>query len=404
MSYSDERAAEPPVQGAKLLRQVLDHFQSLESVGTERDTADNRKLLYNHYAGLVLLSLFNPAMQCVQGLADASKLKKIQKLLGSQRVSVGSLSESVRVFDPEHLRTIFERLLKGSTSAVDAGPRRKLPATIPHQLLERIRVVDGSALRALPQIVEAMSTDAAGKWRLHLQFEPLPGTPENLVIRPDDGGENDERVVLARQLVAGKVMVGDRGYEKYSLFNDIVDANSDYIIRGQAVRAFDVSESREIDDEARSARVIRDDIVRLSPKKSSDPLNHAVRRVVVFGRSQGRVRTDRPRAEEIVLFTSLTDVPAHVIAAIYELRWSIELFFRWLKHLLGCQRLISHKSEGIGIQVYVALIAALLLAEQAGGTVGKRAFNLICLYLQGWADDDELLAGLSTICSKAQKN
>ena len=199
-------------------------------------------------------------------------------------------------------------------------------------------------------------------------------------------------------------MVGDRGYEKYSLFNDIIDANSDYVIRGQAARAFDVLESREINDEARNARVIHDDIVRLSPTKSSDPLNHAVRRIVISGRSQGRVRTDRSNAEEIVLFTSLIDVPAHVIAAIYELRWSIELFFRWLKHLLGCRRLISHKSEGIGIQVYVALIAALLLAGQTGGTVGRRAFNLICLYLQGWADDDELQAGLTTICRSAEKN
>ena len=131
MGEPDDQAVEGPIQGARLLRQVIDQFQSLKSVGTERDTADNRKLLYNHYAGLVLLSLFNPAMQCVQGLADASKLKKIQKLLGNQRVSVGSFSESVRVFDPQHLRTIFEQLMKGSTSAVDAGPRRKLPATIP---------------------------------------------------------------------------------------------------------------------------------------------------------------------------------------------------------------------------------------------------------------------------------
>jgi hypothetical protein len=53
--------------------------------------------------------------------------------------------------------------------------------------------------------------------------------------------------------------------------------------------------------------------------------------------------------------------------------------------------------------VYVALIAALILAGQTKGTVGKRAFNLICLYLQGWADDDELRAGLDAICRAAQK-
>ena len=61
------------------------------------------------------------------------------------------------------------------------------------------------------------------------------------------------------------------------------------------------------------------------------------------------------------------------------------------------------RSEGIGVQVYVALIAALILAGETGGTVGQRAFNLICLYLQGWSDDDELRAGLNAICRAAQK-
>ncbi|MEZ6126004.1 MAG: hypothetical protein R3C49_22985 [Planctomycetaceae bacterium] len=67
------------------------------------------------------------------------------------------------------------------------------------------------------------------------------------------------------------------------------------------------------------ARVISDDIVRLSPTRSN-PLNHTIRRIVIAGRSQGRVRTDRRNSEEIILLTSLVDVPAHVIAAIYELR------------------------------------------------------------------------------------
>ena len=336
-------------------------------------------------------------MQSVRGLSDASQLKKVQRLLGGRRASVGSLSESVRVFDPQHLGIIFEQMLEASTSVTGAGPRRNIPHSIPDQLLERIRVVDGSALRALPQIVHAMSTDAGGKWRLHLQFEPLAGTPEHVELRPDEtGGDDDERAVLAASLVAKKVYVGDRGYYKYQLFNDIVDAKSDYVIRAQDWPC-EVLETRMIDDEAAKARVTSDEIVQCRPS-GSNPLNHTVRRIVIAGRSQGRVRTDRKNSGDIILLTSLTNVPAYVIAAIYELRWSIELFFRWLKHLLGCQQLISHKAEGIGIQVYVALIAALILAGQTGGTVGKRAFNLICMYLQGRADDDELQAGLNAIC------
>ena len=55
MSNKDEQ--EPPFRGA-LLKQVLELLGQLESVGTERDSAGNRTLLFSHYAGLVLLSLF----------------------------------------------------------------------------------------------------------------------------------------------------------------------------------------------------------------------------------------------------------------------------------------------------------------------------------------------------------
>jgi IS4 transposase len=104
--------------------------------------------------------------------------------------------------------------------------------------------------------------------------------------------------------------------------------------------------------------------------------------------------------------TSLVDVPAEVIAAMYSLRWSIELFFRWLKHLLGCRHLISEKPQGVAIQIYCALIACLLLAQITGDSVGRRAFNLVCLYLQGWADADELAEGLARIraSQKPRKN
>ena len=125
MSNQKIQEQEPPIQGARLLKRAIEQFRRLESVGVERDVSGNRKLLYSHYAGLVLLSLFNPAMQSVRGLTDASKLRKVQKLIGNQKVSVGSFSESVQVFDSEHLRVIFEQSLECSPAAVTgAGPRK----------------------------------------------------------------------------------------------------------------------------------------------------------------------------------------------------------------------------------------------------------------------------------------
>ena len=396
------------IQGLGHLKKVFSAFENLAPVGTERDTANNRTLFYSQYASLIMLSMFNPAMQCVRGLSDASALKKVQRLIGGGRVSIGSLSESVRVFDPQLLEPIIEGLLADLPQhQAGAGPHRNIPETIPQELAAKLLATDGSSLRALPQIVNAIGARDNGKWKLHLQFHVLNGTSSKAVITPDEtGGEDDERSVLAKHLEPDFIYLADRGYERYSLLALIVRTGSHYVIRCQE-RPVDVIEERELSQAAREARVISDQIVRLGKSRSEvGAVDHPVRRIVIEARSQGKHRASRPGSDRIILLTSLVDVPAEVIAAMYSLRWSIELFFRWLKHLLGCRHLISEKPQGVAIQIYCALIACLLLAQITGASVGRRAFNLVCMYLQGWADAAELAEGLARIraSQKPRKN
>ena len=117
---------EPPIQGARLLKRAIEQFRQLESVGVERDVAGNRKLLYSHYAGLVLLSLFNPAMQSVRGLTDASKLRKVQKLIGNLFGNISSRSGA-----RNRCWRAFQRLLKNDT--------QMLRIEHAHRLTERSR-------------------------------------------------------------------------------------------------------------------------------------------------------------------------------------------------------------------------------------------------------------------------
>jgi len=387
------------IQGLGHLKKVFAAFEKLKSAATERDTAKNRKLHYSQYASLILLSMFNPAMQCVRGLSDSSALKKVQKLIGGGRVSIGSLSESVRVFDPQSLEPIIEGLLADLPQQHGgAGPRRNIPDSIPHELAQKLIAADGCSFRALPQIVHAIGARDNGKWKLHLQFQVLKGIADKAIVTPDEtGGDDDERSVLANHIDPDFIYLGDGGYERYSLLALIVRKGSHYVIRCQN-RPVEVIEERAVSKAAREARVSSDQIVRLGKSRGDvGAVDHPVRRIVIDSRAQGRLHPGNSTKDQIILLTSLTDVSAEVIAAMYSLRWTIELFFRWLKHLLGCRHLLSEKSEGVTIRIYCALIASLLLAQITGMNVGRRAFNLVCLYLQGWADADELAEGLARI-------
>jgi hypothetical protein len=73
----------------------------------------------------------------------------------------------------------------------------------------------------------------------------------------------------------------------------------------------------------------------------------------------------------------------------------IECFFRWIKCILGCRHWLAESSEGVAIQIYLALIAALLLQLYIGQRPNKRMMELIQMHQQGWATDQELIAGLA---------
>ena len=104
--------------------------------------------------------------------------------------------------------------------------------------------------------------------------------------------------------------------------------------------------------------------------------------------------------------TNLLDVPAEAITLLYRYRWLIELFFRWLKCVLSCRHLVSHSANGIEIQVYCAPIACLLIQLAAGRDVRPTAwtYKLLCLYVQGWASEEEVLEHLQERAAAAKNN
>jgi hypothetical protein len=79
-------------------------------VGTERDRAGNRRLFMDHSCDLILTALFSPAIESLRDLHRACTLDKVRKRLGVNRASLGSLPESVAIFDPAPLKEIAAEL------------------------------------------------------------------------------------------------------------------------------------------------------------------------------------------------------------------------------------------------------------------------------------------------------
>jgi IS4 transposase len=396
-----EPVQERDVTGLKYFDKLAPLLARLHDDGCARDKAGNRTLHYDQYCLLILLYLFNPIVTSLRGIQQASELDKVQRKLGCPRAALGSLSEAASVFDPERLKEIVAELGR----ELQALPRDPRLRDVPGALV----AVDGTLLSALPLLVEASlrkHTTGKGlvKWRLHTHFEVDRHVPTQIEVTRDGGGANDERSVLERTLQADRTYVLDRGYAKFALFNRIVQAGSSYVCRVRDNSVYNVLEDRPLTDADRALNVLTDQRVAAGQhaKPEARP-DHALRMITVqttphVHRGKYKGGSSGPGSDGILrIATNLLDVPAEVIALVYLHRWTIEIFFRFFKHVLGCRHLLSHSQAGIEIQTYCAIIACLLISLWTGRKPTLRTYEMICFYFCGLASQEELLAHLAKL-------
>lgn len=372
------------------LQRVFDLLEPLHDVGCARDRAGNRELHFDDYLKLVLLYTWNPLIESVHDLQQVVGLPRVAKALGVKRFSAGSFSESVRVFDPERLKPIIQEL------ASQLQPYAKDPRL--SDLKHIITLVDGSVLAGLMRLVKAAvgmdgryttTRDGLGMygWRLHTQLELDRFTPNRLDLTgARNAAENREANVLLANLQAGRCYVNDGGYANRKLFDAIVAIGSSFVTRVAENSVFELVEERELSQEALDAGVTRDAVVRLEGS------SRLWRRIEVQVEPHPRrTRHGSKQSDLLILYSDMLDLAPELVGLIYSKRYTVELFFRMLKQLLGLRHLLSQREEGIEIQIYCAVIVCLLIQLISGKKPNKAMRNMVSWYLLGLADAQDVL-------------
>jgi hypothetical protein len=228
--------------------------------------------------------------------------------------------------------------------------------------------------------------------RLHLSFHLLDDKP---VAAQITDGKTCERTTWQAQWEPGAAYVGDRFYSQdYQCLRALAAKGCAYIVRLCEQAVLTVREELPLSKADRAAGVIRQARVRLG-RRACDYVED-VRVVWVHSATAGELR----------LVTNLPplDAPAELVSVMYRRRWQIEGFFKWLKCLLGCRHWLAESQRGVTIQLYLCLIAAVLLQLATGRRPNKRMLELIQLHQLGWATLEELLGGLNRELQHAERS
>lgn len=376
-----EPITDQQLQGFKYFKKFLPLLDRLHDTATARDTAGNRTLHFDQYVALQLVFFFNPIVTSMRGLVQASTLKKVRQQLGVAPTSLGSFSEAGSVFDAELLKPIIAEL---GTQLQPIKHDKRLD-----DLPGRLTVVDGSELSALAKLADLMIEGRDIK--LHTHFEPLTGVPTDIEMTAAKDSEVEN---LKQRLLPDRVYVKDRGYACFALLQAIHDIKSHLVCRVRDNSVYELVEDRPLSKEAKEAGILSDQIVWLGCQEKRGEFKQPLRLIKIActpHRKPSKTGRGGPQQGEFLLIaTNLLDLPAEVVALIYRQRWTIELFFRFFKHVLGCRHLLSHRKNGIEIQAYCAIIVCMLIALWTGRKPTLRTVEMIRLYFIGWAELDEL--------------
>ena len=159
---------------------------------------------------------------------------------------------------------------------------------------------------------------------------------------------NDIKAMSEIPYEKGAYYIFDRGYNDFSNLFKIEQIEATFVVRAKKNLKFEqTSWKRRL-----PKNVLSDSTIEFTVYKSSKDYPIPLRRVVYYDEEQGRT---------FVFLTNNFVLPAPIIAELYRNRWSVELFFKWLKQHLKIKKFWGTSENAVRIQIYCAIITYCLV-------------------------------------------
>jgi len=207
-------------------------------------------------------------------------------------------------------------------------------------------------------------TRTKGAVKLHLLLDHDGYLPVFAQLTP--ARLHDVRIARALNFPPGSILVVDRGYVSYALFQRWCEEGVYFVTRMKVDVNYRILKANPVPPGV----IWQDNLIELLDV-AGRKCPSVLRQVVVY---------NPVRNENIVLLTNHLGFDAETISAIYRDRWQIEVFFKALKQNLRIKTFVGTSENALRIQIWTALIAILLVKYlQFQSRLGWSLSNLVAL-------------------------
>lgn len=187
-----------------------------------------------------------------------------------------------------------------------------------------------------------------GAVKLHVKLNHAGYLPTFMIMT--NGKDNDNMATPFIPLEKGDIAVFDMGYIDFSWFKSLDDKGIIFVTRMKKNAVYSIIERRDV---SKFKYILSDQTIKMTGDYTKDKCTNLLRRIRSKDPNTGKV---------ITILTNNFTWSAKTIGQIYKERWQIELFFKAIKQQLKVKSFVGTSKNALLSQLWVALVAYLLLA------------------------------------------
>jgi hypothetical protein len=207
-----------------------------------------------------------------------------------------------------------------------------------------------------------------GAVKLHTLLQADGALP--IFLHITNGKVHDAKAAREIPVPKGSFLAIDRAYHDFLLYNDYNNNDIRFVTRMKTNAAYDVVTDRPVDQ---STGILSDEIIQFRNAVTRNKYPHQLRKVTYYDSETGK---------NFIFLTNEFELDAIMIAHIYKARWEIELFFKAIKQNLKIKSFIGTSENAVMTQIFVAMIAYLLITYYQFKHNSRFSFQALCRLIQ----------------------
>jgi IS4 transposase len=232
----------------------------------------------------------------------------------------------------------------------------------------QVEIFDSTVMTLFQEILKSVGGKPAdGKKKGGIKMHTIINVDEMVpkLVWFTSAATHDHVLLSKLELSPDKIYVFDKGYNDYQAFDRFCESGTGFVTRIKDNAVYDTLENNEIESHIHSV-VLEDTVIELTVKQETGEKKLKLRKVRFY---------DRVLKRKFEFLTNLFDFRADMIAALYKIRWQIELLFKQLKQNFPLKYFLGDNENAIRIQIYCALIVNLLMTVVQKRVKRKWAFS-----------------------------